>query len=201
MYKVWGKASNRGFRVLWMLEEIGEPYELIAVGPHDPAVRAVNPSGKVPVLAVGGQAITDSTAILTFLAERHGKLTHPAGTVERARQDALIHCVLDEIESLLWIGTRHRFILPKERRVADLNASLKWEFARNIKALEQRFAGPFLQGEAMTIADIILTHNLSWARGARFPVESELLADYAGRMRRRDAHRRVAGMARAEDPG
>ncbi len=196
MYKVYGKASNRGFRVLWMLEEIGEPYELIEAGPHDPAVLAVNPSGKVPVLEVDGTAIPDSTAILTWLADRHGKLTYPAGTVERARQDALTHCILDEIESLLWIGTRHKFILPEERRVADLNASLKWEFDRNIKGLAKRFQGAFLVGDTMTIADIILTHNLNWALGAKFPVESELLLDYARRMRGRDAFRRVAAMAK-----
>lgn len=196
MYKVYGKASNRGFRVLWMLEEIGEPYEYIEAGPHSEAILAVNPSGKVPALEVDGAVITDSTAILTYLADRHGKLTFPAGTLERARQDALIHCVLDEIESLLWIGTRHKFTLPEEQRVAGLNPSLKWEFARNLKHLESRFAGPFAMGEEMTIADIILTHNLNWARGAKFPVESAALTDYAKRMRGRDAFRRVSEMVK-----
>lgn len=196
MYKVYGKASNRGFRVLWMLEEIAEFYDYIEAGPHSEAILAVNPSGKVPALGVDGTVITDSTAILTYLADRHGKLTYPAGSLDRARQDALTHCILDEIESLLWIGTRHKFTLPEDQRVADLNPSLKWEFVRNLKHLESRFCGPFAMGDKMTITDIILTHNLNWAFGAKFPIESDALVNYAKRMRARDAFKRVAAMTK-----
>ena len=55
--------------------------------PHSEQVLARNPSGKIPVLVDGGTTVTDSTAIMTYLADRHGRLTFPAGTVERARQD------------------------------------------------------------------------------------------------------------------
>ena len=84
MLKVYGSAKSRAFRVLWMLEEVGEPYEHVDAAPHSAEIVARNPSGKVPVLEVEGTALTDSTAILTWLADRHGKLTFPAGTLERA---------------------------------------------------------------------------------------------------------------------
>ncbi|MFV0514633.1 MAG: glutathione S-transferase family protein [Jhaorihella sp.] len=194
MYKVLGSVSSRAFRVLWMLEEIGEPYEFIKAGPHSDAVRAVNPSGKVPVLQVDGAALTDSAAILTYLADRHGKLTYPAGTLERARQDALTHCVLDELDAVLWTASRHSFVLPQERRVPAVTDSLKWEFTRNVNGLAERFKGPFAMGETMTIADIMLTHCLNWAYNAKFTIESEALLNYANTMRRRDAFRRVVAL-------
>ncbi|HBS50359.1 MAG TPA: glutathione S-transferase [Rhodobacteraceae bacterium] len=195
MYTVYGKVMTRAFRVLWMLEEIGQPYDLVPVGPQSDEVNALNASGKVPVLKVDDAAITDSTAILTFLADKHQALTFPAGTLERARQDALTHLVLDEIDAVLWTGARHSFILPEERRVPGVKDSLKWEFERNLTRLSERLDGPFLMGETMTIADIILTHCLNWAFSAKFPVENAVMKDYGKRMRGREAFKRVVALS------
>ena len=191
MYRVYGNVKSRAFRVLWMLEEIGEPYEFADVGPRSDTVVALNPSGKIPVLVDGDEVLTDSTAILTWLGDRHGRLTYPAGTIARAHQDALTHTVLDEVDAVLWTAARHGFVLPPEHRVPEVKASLKWEFRRNLDRLAERFQGPFLQGDQMTIADIITTHCLNWAVGAKFPVENETLNAYAKAMRGRDAFRRV----------
>lgn len=191
MYKVYGSVASRAFRVLWMLEEMGIAYEYHDTKPQSEAARALNPSGKVPILVDGDAVLTDSTAILTYLADKHGQLTYPAGTVERAHQDALTHTILDEFDAVLWTAARHSFVLPEEQRVPQVSDSLKWEFARNLDRLEMRFAGPFLQGEVMTIADIICVHCLNWAFGAKFPIESEKLIAYSKEMRARDAFKRV----------
>lgn len=195
MYEVYGNIASRAFRVLWMLEELGEPYEYHDIKPHSEAVRALNPSGKVPIMVDGDAVLTDSTAILTYLADKHGKLTYPAGTVERAQQDALTHTILDEFDAVLWTATRHKFMLPEEHRVPEVSASLKWEFGRNLERLAERFVGPFLQGEQMTIADIIAVHCLNWAYGAKFPMECETLLAYAKAMRTREAFQRVRALA------
>ena len=108
---------------------------------------ALNPSGKVPVFKDGDLVLTDSTAIMTYLADKHGGLTHAAGTPDRARQDALTHCILDEIDAVLWTAARHSFILPKEQRVADVKPSLMWEYAHNIERLMNRLEGPYLMGD------------------------------------------------------
>lgn len=194
MYKVFGSVTSRAFRVLWMLEEIGQPYEFIKAGPHSEAVLALNPSGKVPVLMDGDAVLTDSTAIMTYLADRHHQLTHPAGTLDRARQDALTHCILDEMDAVLWTAARHGFILPEERRVPAVKDSLRWEFSRNVNRMAERFEGPFVIGDQMTIADIVLTHCLNWAYGAKFMIESETLLAYAKTMRGRDAFKRVVAL-------
>ncbi len=194
MYQVIGSTRSRTFRVLWMLEELGLPFEHVPAPPQAPEVVALNPAGKVPVLVADGTPITDSTAILTFLADRHGRFTHPAGTLLRARQDSLTQFLLDEFDAALWMAARHSFILPTELRQAAIKASLKWEFARSQRTLVARMAeeGPFLMGAAMTVPDIILTHCGVWAAAAKFPIAEPRLADYLGRMRERPAFRRAS---------
>jgi glutathione S-transferase len=192
MYEVIGNVQSRAFRVLWMLEEISVPYLHLNVKPHSEAARAANPSGKVPALRVDGHCLTDSSAILTFLADRHGLLTHPAGSIERAEQDALLHLVLDEMDAVLWTAARHSFILPEDQRVPAVKPSLNWEFQRNAQRLSERLQGPFLMGDKMTVPDIVATHCLNWAFAAKFPVEDDKLLAYAKTMRGRDAFKRAA---------
>jgi glutathione S-transferase len=52
-----------------------------------------------------------------------------------------------------------------------------------------------LMGDTMTIADIVLTHCLNWAYGAKFPVENEKMLAYAKTMRGRDAFKRAQANA------
>ena len=59
MYTVIGDLKSRAFRVVWMLEELGAPYTHRAAAPGSEAARAVNPSGKVPVLMVQDAALSD----------------------------------------------------------------------------------------------------------------------------------------------
>ena len=98
----------------------------------------LSPTGKVPVLIADHVPITDSTAILTFLADRHGQLTHPAGSLDRARQDSLTQFLLDEFDSALWVAARHSFILPEALRMPGIKTSLHWEFERSQTTLVQR---------------------------------------------------------------
>jgi len=195
MYKVYGKVNTRTFRVLWLLEELGEPYQLIEAGPRSDAIMAVNPSGKVPAMQVGDDILTDSTAILTYLADKHGAFTYPAGTIERAQQDALVHMLLDEFDSNLWMATRHTAILPEDKRVPAIAPSLQWEFEKSVARLDARFVGPFLQGDKMTIADIIATNLMGWAHFIRFPINSEKLKAYGKAMCSREAYTRTQNAA------
>ena len=91
--------------------------------------QLANVSGKVPSLEVNGVNIADSTAIITYLADKYNQLTFPAGTIERAQQDSFTQFILDELDSILWTAARHSFVLPKEMRVSELKDTLHWEFA------------------------------------------------------------------------
>jgi len=161
------------------MHEMGLEFEHIDAPARSPEVLAVNPSGKVPALIVDGTPIIDSVAILTYLADKHGKLTFPAGTIERAQQDSFTNLILDEFDAVLWMAARHSFVLPAEHRMKEIKDSLRWEFARSIKLIEQRMSeGPNLMGEAFTIPDIILTQIGSWARVSKFDVPDGKLKEY-----------------------
>lgn len=194
-YTVIGNVKSRALRVLWTLEELGLDYEHVDAGPRSHEVTRISPAGKVPVLVADGVPITDSVAIMTFLADRHGALTFPAGTIDRARQDSLTQMILDEIDAVLWTAARHSFVLPEELRVASIKDSLKWEFAKSEKALVARMAedGPFLMGETMTIADILLAHCGGWAIAAKFPISEPRLREHIAMMRDRPAFHKALG--------
>ena len=194
MYKVIGSRASRGLRVLWMLEELGQPYEHVPAKPRSDEALAANPSGKIPALQVDGETITDSVAIMTYLADRHGALTYGAGTLERARQDALTLMILDEVEGLVWMAARHSFVLPEAQRMPEVTKSLKWEYEQVLPRLEAALTGPFLTGEMMTIPDMLLAHCLSWAERAGFAEAPAKLADLRSRMEARDAFQRVLAL-------
>ena len=194
MYHLVGSRASRAFRVLWLLEELGVPYAHVPARPHSDAARALNPSGKVPVLRDGETVIPDSTAILTYLADRHGAWTFPAGTPDRGRQDAMTHRVLDELDALLWTAARHSFVLPQEHRVPEIKASLGWEYGRTVTRLSEGLSGPFLMGDTVTIPDIILAHCLAWGGRAGFAAPVGPLADYVTRLQERPAFQRAAAL-------
>lgn len=193
MYTLIGSPRTRAFRVLWMLEELGLPYDLRPEAPRSDAVTALNPSGKVPVLLADGEVLTDSTAILTFLADRHGALTCPPGSIARAHQDAWTQRVLDEMDALLWTAARHSFVLPEDERVAEIRPALRAEFGRNMVRMAEALGdGPWVMGADFTLPDILLAHCLSWAQMAKFPVGPRVLQDHLARATGRPAYRRAA---------
>lgn len=191
MYEVIGSTTSRAFRVVWALEEMGLDYTYLPEAPHSELVTSLNPSGKLPVFRADGTVITDSTAIITYLADKHNMITYPAGTLERAAQDSMTNQILDEIDSILWVAARNTFILPKDKRVPEIKETLRWEFARNIARISDRFAGPFLMGDKFTIPDIILTNCMGWAHGAKFPGADDRLLAYSKEMRNRGAFERT----------
>ena len=101
--------------------------------------------------------------------------------------------LLDEFDAVLWMASRHSFVLPEHLRLPAIKDSLKWEMERSQNTLLARMGeDAFLMGAQMTVPDIILTHCLSWAIAAKFPVETPALVAYAKRMRARPAFKRAA---------
>ncbi len=192
MYTVIGSLRSRTLRVLWLLEELGVAYEHLPASPGSDQVRVHSSSGKVPVLLEGEHVFTDSVAIMTYLADKHGQFTFPAGTPERAIQDGHTNFLVDEFDGILWTAARHSFVLPEEHRVPAVKDSLKWEFQRSQKRLVERLgSNPFLMGEVMTIADILAVHCGGWATAAKFSITEPVFRDYIDRLRARPAFARA----------
>lgn len=195
MIEVFGAPTNRAFRVYWLLEELGLPYKAHLHPPRSDAVRALNPSGKVPVVVEGDTVVSDSLAIMQWLTDRTGRMTAPAGTADRARQDAMTFAILDELDGALWTAARHSFVLPEDRRVPEVKATAKWEFETAAARIAARIKGPFVMGDEVTVPDILLTHCLGWAIVAKFGVSDPVLSDYLDRMRARPAYVRARNIA------
>lgn len=194
MYTVVGSTKSRAFRVMWMLEEIGESYTQVDAGPASPIAKEYNPLGKIPALVDGDEVLTDSVAIMTYLGDKHGALTAPAGTAARARQDAMTFWLIDEFDAILWAAAKHSFALPKDLRVPEIKDSLKAEFSRAADLLAQRLEGPFLMGDEMSHADILACHCIDWSIGAKFPRVNDKVNTWAKSMRERAAYK--AGQAK-----
>lgn len=194
MYKVIGGAKTRAFRVLWMLEELGEPYEHVNAAPRSDEAKKFNPTGKVPALLDGEELLTDSVAIMQYLADKHSRLTAPAGTIARARQDALLFWLIDDFDAILWAAAKHSFVFPEDMRVPEIKGSLKAEFARGAAQLSERLDGPFLMGDMLTVPDLLAVHCINWSIGAGFDPVDEKLGAWAATMRKRDAFKAVRAL-------
>ncbi len=200
MYTLVGILKTRAFRVLWCLEELQVEYQHIAAIPHSDEVSKLNPSGKVPALLVGDDVILDSVAICQFLADRHGQLTHKAGTIARGQQDSWTQFALDDVESPLWTHAKHSFFLPKELAIADIARATKHEFDRAMKILETRLGDrEFVTGDTFTIPDIILTHCANWAQNIpKWDIPKGPVRDYVERNRTRAAYLKTMELREAE---
>lgn len=200
MYKVIGTPKSRASRIYWLLEELGQPYEIVPAKPHSQEVLAVNPNGKIPVLMDGDAALTDSTAILHYLADKHGACTFKAGTVERAIQDGYTLFCLDEIEGALWTGFKNTVVHPEDIRVPEVMRACKVELAKALDVFAKKLgSNTYVMGETFTVADIIITNCLLWGSSmAEFGVPAEgPIADYMKRVMARPAFR-AAGKRVAE---
>ena len=191
MYTVVGRVRSRAFRVMWALQELDLDYAHVDAGPASDEAKAYHPSGKIPVLMVGDDALTDSVAIMSYLSDKHDGLGYPAGTVPRARLDAMLHYLNEELDAPLWLIARHAMILPEDKRVPDVIPVTKEQIAQNLDGLSNRLQGEWLMGDEFTIADILAVHCLGWAFGLDIPVTNDAVKDYGKRARARAGFRKA----------
>lgn len=188
MYTVIGSPKTRAFRVMWMLEELGEPYTVDPVSPRDAALSAINPSLKVPVLKDGSDYVIDSVAICQYLADKHKKFTYPAGTIQRAHQDSFTQFAVDDVESGLWQASKHTFALPAEYRVEDAKRACRFDFDRALKTLGVRLGNnQYVMGDGFTVPDLLLGHCAGWAKAMGWTIPDGVVGDYIARVRSRPA--------------
>ncbi len=187
-YLAVGAPGSRLTRVTWMLEELGVPYQILKAKHHTDEMRRYSPSGKGPALVDGDTVVTDSAAICAYLADKHPeKGMGPRTHAERAHLNAWLFFAQSELEAPLWNKLKHRMLLPEAERI-DVGPWTSAEFRREINALDARLGdGEFAMGDRFTAADVILGHCGQWARGAKFPIESQRANAYFDRVLARPA--------------
>lgn len=192
MYTVYGSGRSRAMRVMWMLDELDEAYDIVPCSPQTPEILAVNPEGKIPALVVDGETLTDSVAIVQYLADRHGKLTAPAGTLARARQDGFTQFCVDEVEGALWTAGKHSFVLPEALREPRAKVAARHEFDRAMETLERRLGDrDFVTDIGFAVPDLLLGHCAIWAEAAKFDLPGGPAGAYFARLRARPALKRA----------
>lgn len=186
MLKLYGCPNTRSLRAAWALEEAAVEYAYHHVdlfkGEHrSAAFLAVNPGGKVPTLVDGSIVVTESGAILTHIGERFAQAgLVPLDAALRAQYFEWCFFVLSELEQPLWTIAKHRFALPPDWRVPQIEATAVREFGRAAKVAAARLARrQFALGETFTAADILISHTLMWARSAGITHQSPALETYA----------------------
>ena len=206
MLTLYGCPNTRSARAAWALEEVGADYDYVKVNlfrgeGRKPDFLARSPGGKVPLLEEGELRLCESGAILIQLAERFPAAGLLPGTdAPAARAACLQWCcfALTELEQPLWTIAKHRFALPQDKRVAQMEDTARWEFARAAKVLAAHLGQrEFCVGDRFSIADILLAHCIMWARSARVPVEPATLDAYADRLWQRPARMRAEQRERA----
>lgn len=193
MYKAVGSRGSRVSRVLWMLEELGEPYQFVEVGLRSAEVYALNPSGKLPILIDEDLILTDSAAICVYLADKHADKAMGAspGLRGRAEIDSWMHFAQSELEAPLWNKLRHRFLLPRALRV-DVGPAVAYDFGNEVTTLDKRLAGKeFALGNRFSAVDVLLGDIGAWARGGKIAIASERVNDYLDRVLARPARARA----------
>ncbi len=193
MYTLIGNPMTRAIRVIWCMEELGVEYEIIPAAPGSDEAKQFNPSGKVPALKVGDDVIIDSVAICQFLADRHDGFTYPAGSIERAKMDSLIHFVADEVDHACWVWAKHDWIYPAGLKAENVKPACALEFKKAMKHLAVRLGdNKYVMGDKFTIPDILLGQCANWASGmCKFELPGGKVGAYLDRVRARPALKRA----------
>lgn len=195
MITVYGYPKTRTNRVTWMLEELGVEYQYKLIdlmkgeGRSEPYL-AINPSGKVPSLSDNGLILTESAAMLTYLGDKYGTppLMPTPGSPERAMHDQWLCFAIAELEQPLWTVGKHKFALPKERRVPEIFETAVWEFQKALGLLSKGLGdSEYILGNDFSAADILIGHTLFWGLSFKQPIEQENLSAYINRLKNRPA--------------
>ena len=155
--KLYWCPKTRAFRALWMLEELGVPYERVLIDIRDPEAtrdrifRLASPMGKVPALEDGATRLWDSGAICAYLADQYPQaiLAPPIGDPSRGRY-------------LQWLMYPNAVIEPAmvecfSKQPVSTAAHGWGSFEQMLGVLREGLAtGPWVLGARFTAADVML---------------------------------------------
>jgi glutathione S-transferase len=163
MLKVWGRRSSFNVqKVLWLVGELGLEHEHIPAGGgfgrlDEPAFRAMNPHGRVPVIEDGDATLWESQTILRYLAATYGQGTFwPADPAERARVEGWMDWSATSLQPDFLNGIFWGYYRTPEaqRDWPAIDKSLA-RCTEHFQLLDGILSSqPFLAGERLTLADI-----------------------------------------------
>ncbi|CAN5318318.1 glutathione S-transferase family protein [soil metagenome] len=189
MLTLFHAPHSRSSRLVWLIEEIGSDHELRycdivrgdGSGVRDPANP--HPDGKVPALIHDGALITESAAVALYLTDLfpESEMGVPVGHRDRGEYLTWLAWATGELEPALW---------SKISGAWDTSpiAQRRYEAAMD-RLIERLWSSPWLMGDRITAADVMIGSGLEWAR-AHLP-ESPTLEAWLARLAERPARLRA----------
>jgi glutathione S-transferase len=203
MITVYGEG--RGFRVVWLLEEMGIPYRLRPVDmmagvENDAEFLAINPAGFIPALQDGDVTMVESIAIMEYLMGRYGPTPlapEPRDPTFPAYQQFLHLGEAGLAASLFFVfGARH--LAPEDQRFNwSANQALGVFESRRGLVTRQLARSPYLAGGTFTAADISVTYALEMGQRHGTVTLTEMERAYVARTTERDSYQRAMDVCKA----
>jgi glutathione S-transferase len=196
MIALYHSPRTRSLRVLWLLEELGVPYELRTLSftadvLKGPEYARVNPLGKVPSITDGELTMFESGAIVEYLIERYGngRLAPQPGSPARRTYLQWIHFAESTCMPPVSDLAQHTIFKPEAERLAALVPDAQARIAAWLAVLESTLAGrPYLLGDDLSAADVMMGYAVLLTKwfgllGDRYPN----LSAYVARLEERPA--------------
>ena len=181
MIAVHHLENSRSQRVLWLLEELGMPYEIQhyqrnpTTNLAPPELLQVHPLGKSPVITDGDTTVAETGAVIEYLVDRAGGRLRPAaGTPEHRRYTYWLHfaegTAMSPLLMTLILGRIRKsgpfFVRPIARRIADsvLGSFVTPNIKRQLAFMESELQGrPWFTGSEFSAADVMMSFPLEVA--------------------------------------
>jgi glutathione S-transferase len=195
--KIYHSGRTRSLRVVWMLEEMGLDCEVVktAFPPTDPEFLAANPTGTLPLFIDGDTRLTESIAILQYLAERHGPTPLSVKGAEAGFADYLQFLEVGEatLATPLTAAVRTRFMAPEDQKANWTVENCKSVFLDRLKLVSNQLkAHDYMAADRFTAADISVGYALGFGEGLRLADGYDpSLVDYWRRLQARPAYQRA----------
>lgn len=203
--KLYEFGPTRSIRARWILQELAIDFEAASVDlparrHRTPEFLELNPAGKIPVLVDGDLVLSESVAIVLYLAEKHRDRGFiPLDPQLRADMYRWILFAVTELEQPLWRIAKHTTIFPEQDRIPADVALARREFLPMAAVLENHMKGrDYVVGDRLTAADFIIAYTVDWADVVDLLGECPTLRSYLARMYARPrAPQRIAEAFRA----
>ena len=213
MIQLYYHPGNASLAPHMLLEEIGDPFELVFVDRANAAHKSpeylkLNPNGQIPVLVDGGSVVYEAAAICLHLADRYpdAKLVPPLGTAERALFYQWLFWCTNTLQAMLM----HYFYSERMVDDADADAAMQVRTRAEARAgtmldrLDEQLAfhgGDWLLGSAFSAVDPYALMLCRWTRNFTRPARSlPRLAPYLQRMLARPAIQRAFATEKLSTP-
>jgi glutathione S-transferase len=168
--RIYGVARTRAFRALWIAEELGLAYEHVPVeigeaGARSKEFLALNPNGRLPLIADGDFVLSESLAITLYLAKKYSRgALYPAVLEDEARVWQWSFWAVAEVDRGVNIWSLHAIRLPPHERDAALRDEALGVLAAPFKVLDAAVSeNDYLLGPDFTVADLNVAAVISRA--------------------------------------